>query len=511
MKKIQRSSGVLLHLTSLPATHGIGCLGHGARIFIDFLAEASQSWWQFMPSGPTSPGFGNSPYMSLSAFAGNPLLIDLSILAEEGLLSTDDLAEGSDFSQYSVDYDRVIPLKNELLQKAYISFKRNLASQSFKDDFNSFCTEHWLEDYALYMSLRDAYSLKPWYKWPRPLAARRQNALRQALKEHNDRVTYYKFEQYCFYSQWKKLRQYAGLKNIGLIGDIPYYIGLDSADVWANQDLFKLDDKGKPTHIAGVPPDYFSITGQRWGNPIYQWFDQKQQLNQPLLQWWQKRLEHIFSMVDMIRIDHFRGFESFWQIQEEEETAINGEWVAGPGQDFFNWMQDKLGDLPIIAEDLGIITPEVTRLREGLGFPGMKVLHFAFDGKPDNLYLPHNYDSTSCVVYTGTHDNNTTLGWFLSDQVTEQDRATIRRYAHMTDDNEVHWALISLAFSSIADLAVVPMQDVLGFGEDCRMNLPGTGFGNWQWRLAEESLTTQGTARLKEVTEFYNRIPKQII
>lgn len=503
MIPIERSSGILLHLTSLPGPLGIGGLGRGACRFIDFLAASGQGWWQFLPTGPTSPDFGNSPYMSLSAFAGNPLLIDIEALFTAGLLTENDLPD-DDFSVYSVDFDRIIPRRQELLGRAFIAFQSNRGNPAFKQGFDQFCRQRWLNDYAMFMTLRQAHAFKPWYEWPTSLARRKQATMDKARQENADLINYYCFEQFCFYRQWTKLKEYAKGKNVGLIGDLPYYIGLDSADVWANQDLFMLDKEGRPTHIAGVPPDYFSVTGQRWGNPIYRWF-KKKQLNPKLLVWWKQRLEHIFTMVDMVRIDHFRGFESFWRIPVKEATAVHGKWVKGPGIEFFDWMGEQLGSLPIIAEDLGIITDEVTGLRRACSFPGMKVLHFAFDGKADNLYLPHNYDTTNCVVYTGTHDNNTTLGWFLSDQISDDDRATIRRHAHMSNDGEVHWAMIDLAFSSIADLAIIPMQDILGFGEDCRMNLPGTGFNNWQWRLSEEFMTNDIIERLTEVTRLYNR------
>jgi len=504
-----RNSGILLHLTSLPGRHGIGDMGSGAYMFIDFLSASGQSCWQFLPTGPTSTVFDNSPYMCRSVFAGNPLLINLEKLVNDGYLSPEDLEDGHVFSEYAVDYDTVTESKNTLLGKAFGNFSNSAPPAAFE----KFCNLHksWLENYALFMSFRERHNAKPWYEWPGPAASRDQEAISRHAAEYSGRLLYFKFVQFIFFSQWQELSDYAQAKKISLIGDIPIYVALDSADVWANQELFKIDRQTlQPTKVAGVPPDYFSETGQRWGNPVYRWKTAGNRLNQRLYNWWLNRFRMIFSMMEMVKIDHFRGFEAFWEIPAAENTAINGKWVKGPGKSFFTAMKAKLKKLPILAEDLGVITPAVDRMREQLGFPGMRILQFAFESDEKNPYLPHNYDSTNTIVYTGTHDNNTTLGWFMSQKLTEDTRNLIRQYLNSSDDSRIPWEFIRLAMSSVAALSIIPLQDILGFGEDCQMNRPGTSSGNWRWRCAPRFLDMDLALRLRDLTATYNRLPEHL-
>ena len=501
----KRTSGILIHLTSLPGKHGIGDLGPGAYMFIDFLAAAGQSYWQFLPTGPTSTAFDNSPYMCRSVFAGNPLLISLELLQKINLLSVDDLAEVPEFSEHVTDYPKVASYKNALLKKAFEIFLHSEPNILFE----KFCHTHkeWLDDYALFMSFREEFDSRPWYEWPDFAARRSGKAFSQYASENAEKILYHKFVQSIFFSQWQKVYDYAQAKNISLIGDIPIYVALDSSDVWANRDLFKLNSRTlKPIKVAGVPPDYFSETGQRWGNPVYKWKIAGTKKNQKLYDWWLNRFRQIFLMMEIVKIDHFRGFEAFWEIPEHEETAINGKWETGPGKPFFTSLKKDLNELPIIAEDLGIITPPVEKMRNELGFPGMKVLQFAFESNEKNPYLPHNYGQTNCIVYTGTHDNNTTLGWFMGNKLSDETRNRIRKYINSYDDTHIATELTRLAMSSIADLAIIPMQDILGFGEDCRMNRPGTQSGNWRWRCAPNFINDEVSQRLLEMTTFYNRL-----
>jgi len=505
----KRSSGILLHLTSLPGNNGIGDMGPGAFKFIDFLAASGQRCWQFLPTGPTSTAFDNSPYMCRSVFAGNPLLINLELLVTANYLSARDLENRPAFSDYTVDYKQVTAFKNTLLVKAFGNF---LKSGAFAD-FDSFCSEQqeWLDDYALFMSLREIFAGKPWHEWPDAAARRDPEALRQFATAHADRLRYYQFIQFVFFSQWQMMYDYAQAKDICLVGDIPIYVAHDSADVWANQDLFKIDPQTlEVLQVAGVPPDYFSETGQRWGNPVYKWQDDKGKANSKLHDWWLARFRLIFSMMDMVKIDHFRGFEAYWEIPAHEKTAINGAWVKGPGKSFFTALKSKLQKLPIIAEDLGIITPPVEKMRDQLGFPGMRVLQFAFESDEKNPYLPHNYDHANTIVYTGTHDNNTTLGWFMGDKLSEATRNRIRRYLNSYDDSRISWEMTRLAMSSVAALSIIPMQDILGFGEDCQMNRPGTENGNWRWRCSDRFLNKEIAQRLLDMTVFYNRSHKTL-
>lgn len=497
-----RGSGILMHVTSLPGRSGIGTLGAGARDFVDFLSEAGQHYWQFLPVGPTSAMASHSPYMSFSAFAGNLMFIDLDILAEDGLISRQLLEATPHFSEYLVDYRTSASFQEEILAKAFQEFSASAPTQAYLE----FCrNESWLDDYALFMALREKHGMLPWHKWDKGAAGREPAALEDWRDKLAARFDFRRFCQFCFFRQWDELKAYANAKEVLLIGDIPVYVAHDSVDVWANRDCFRLDPESfEPTHVSGVPPDYFSATGQRWGNPLYRWQDDDGSANRGLYDWWAKRFRAMFRIADICRIDHFRGFESFWEIGADEETAVNGSWVKGPGLRFFEGMQKEIGELPIIAEDLGVITPEVTALRRQLGFPGMKILQFAFDSDEKNPYLPHNYNSANTVVYTGTHDNDTTLGWFLGDKLGDGTRARVRRYLH-GDAAMISREMIGLALASVARVSLFPMQDVLGFGTDCRMNMPGTVEGNWQWRCAPRYINSETAAWLRDESEFYNR------
>ncbi len=502
---LPRAAGVLLHISSLPGKFGSGDLGGGARNFVDFLAESSQSYWQVLPLGPTCGVFADSPYMSFSAFAGNPLFIDLADLAEQGLLSAGILAGAPEFSEYLLDYESAISWRSPLLEEAWRAFR-----MAPPPEFARYCeTKSWLEDYALFMALRELQGGQAWCSWPRKLAGRDGAALAGAREELADRVGFHCFLQFQFFGQWQRLRQYAKARKVRLIGDLPIYVGHDSADVWAHPEFFCLRPVDfQPSLVAGVPPDYFSATGQRWGNPVYRWESAPGVVNKPLYDWWAARLGALLEMTDLCRIDHFRGFESYWAIAAEEETAVHGRWVKGPGEPFFAAMRAALGELPFIAEDLGLITPEVTALLRALGLPGMKVLQFAFDGDEKNLYLPHNFSTTNCVVYSGTHDNNTTLGWYLDETTDEMVRRQLRRYLD-TDGSAISHDMIRCAFRSVASLAITPLQDVLGFGGDCRLNTPGTSQGNWRWRCAPRFFTSETAQWLRDETVFYNRVGDQ--
>lgn len=499
---LPRAAGVLLHISSLPGKFGSGDLGGGARNFVDFLAESSQSYWQVLPLGPTCGVFADSPYMSFSAFAGNPLFIDLADLVEQGLFSARLLAGGPDFSEYLLDYEGATSWRAPLLEEAWRGFR---TAQS--PEFATFReTRPWLEDYALFMALRESQGGQPWCSWPRGLAGRDAAALVGAREKLVDQVGFHCFLQFQFFRQWQRLRQYARARKVRLIGDLPIYVGHDSADVWAHPGFFCLRPEDfQPSQVAGVPPDYFSATGQRWGNPVYRWETAPGVVNKPLYDWWAARLGALLEMTDLCRIDHFRGFESYWSIAAEEETAVHGRWVKGPGETFFAAMRGALGELPFIAEDLGMITPEVNELLRALGLPGMKVLQFAFDGDEKNLYLPHNFSTTNSVVYTGTHDNNTTLGWYLDETTGEKVRGQLRRYLG-SDGRSISHDLIRCAFGSVARLAIAPLQDILGFGGDCRLNTPGTSQGNWRWRCAPRFFTSETATWLREETTFYNRL-----
>lgn len=503
----KRSSGVLLHISSLPGKYPVGGLGSDSYRFIDYLQACGQSWWQLLPLGPTSPVFGNSPYMVSSTHAGNPLFIDPDLLIHQGLLSPGDVPP-SNFSEYTVDFEKSNTFKNSLLNQAW----QNNRTTGMQKVLTEFAQKHdWLDNYALFMVLKQKFSQKPWFQWPREYRFPTQAFLRKTKDTLTEEIHYFFFEQFLFFSQWQLLRESAQKKDVSLIGDLPIYVSADSADVWANQEIFELSPKtGKPTHVAGVPPDYFSKTGQRWGNPLYRWNDRNPAVKKQLHDWWAKRLSTLFSLVDAVRIDHFRGFESYWSVPAHKKTAIDGTWIKGPGKSFFHDMEQRLGPVPIIAEDLGLITSAVEELRDSLGYPGMKILQFAFDNNPDNSYLPHNHCKNS-IVYTGTHDNDTVVGWFLDPDIPSQFKQQAKQYANRKDDNStsIHHDFIHLAMSSVATLSIFPLQDIFGFGGDCRMNIPGTSSGNWSWRCAFRFLTPEIAEWLHAQTRFFNRLPIQ--
>lgn len=495
-----RSSGVLLHPTSFPSRYGIGDLGSEAYQFIDFLAGSDQQFWQILPLGPT--GYGNSPYASYSAMAGNPMLISPEQLYKKGLLTSEDLAHLPEFPVDEVDFERVFPTKKELLLKACDRFKSHGSSEQ-QEEFNRFCERHasWLEDYAFFMALHNTFGDASWHLWEPDIAKREPEILEQWRQRLSDRIYYQKYVQFEFFRQWSWLKQYANDHNIQIIGDLPIYVAHNSADVWAHRDIFALDEEtGEPALMAGVPPDYFSETGQLWGNPIYNW----EKLEKDNFHWWLQRIKMTFEYVDVLRIDHFRGFQAYWEVPQGETTAMNGQWVEAPGEKFFEVLKQELGSLPIIAEDLGLITPEVLELRDKFEFPGMKILHFAFGGGPDNPYLPFNIDR-NCVIYTGTHDNNTTIGWF--NQIPDYERENVLRYLGCVSGDGIHWDLIRLALSSVANLAIIPMQDLLGLGEESQMNIPSTAEGNWNWRYRSDGITDSLRDRFKSLTYTYGRTP----
>ncbi|QLE57237.1 4-alpha-glucanotransferase [Nostoc sp. TCL26-01] len=497
----RRSSGVLLHPTSFPSRYGIGDLGLEAYKFIDFLEKSYQQYWQVLPLGPT--GYGNSPYMSYSAIAGNHLLISPDKLLDEGLLTESDFANLPDFDTHKVDFDKVAPTKIQLLKKACENFKTKASSIQQKE-FAGFCETkaYWLDDYALFMALKDSQDSASWHTWEPELAKREPEALEQVQRQLTEEIFYYKFIQYEFFRQWSDLKSYANMRGIDIIGDIPIYVAHDSADVWANPDIFCLDEEtGEVALMAGVPPDYFSATGQLWGNPVYNW----EKLQQQDFKWWVQRFEAMLDYVDVIRIDHFRGFEAFWAVPQGEETAINGEWVTAPGEELFDTIRQKLGKLPVLAEDLGIITPEVEALRDKYEFPGMKVLQFAFGSDPGNPFLPFNY-ARNFVVYTGTHDNDTTVGWFNT--ANDYEKQNLSLYLGCIDPQGIHWDLIRLALSSIANQAIIPLQDILGLGNEARMNFPSVAEGNWEWRYHSAGLSDELSDRLKVLTKLYGRAPQ---
>ncbi|WP_306299001.1 4-alpha-glucanotransferase [Nostoc sp. T09] len=497
-----RSSGILLHPTSFPSRFGIGDLGLEAYSFIDFLKDTYQQYWQVLPLGPT--GYGNSPYACYSAMAGNPQLISPEQLKEQGLLAEDDFANLPVFDTSKVDYEKIKPIKIDLLKKACENFKTK-ATPLQQKEFAGFCHSkaYWLDDYALFMALKDTHEGSSWHTWEPELAKREPQAIDQARRQLTAEIFFHKFIQFEFFRQWSQLKTYANMSGIRIIGDIPIYVAHDSSDVWANPEIFCLDEEtGEPALMAGVPPDYFSATGQLWGNPVYNW----EELQKQNFKWWLGRFQAMLDYVDVIRIDHFRGFEAYWAVKKGEETAINGEWLKAPGEELFETIKQNLGTLPVLAEDLGVITPEVEALRDKFEFPGMKVLQFAFGSDPGNPFLPFNYPRNA-VVYTGTHDNDTTLGWY--NQASDWEKQQVLLYLGCLSTEGIHWDLIRLALSSIANQAIIPLQDVLGLGTDARMNFPSIAEGNWEWRYPQSALTEELGQRLKILTTLYGRAPKQ--
>lgn len=502
-----RSAGVLLHPTCLPGPHGIGDLGPKAHEFARTLSRCGQSWWQVLPVAP--PGFGESPYNALSAFAGNPLLISLDALAEQGLLPGK-LLDAPGFPEERVDFSAVQSFKLPRLREAFERFEAEPNAPS-RRDFQLFRASNafWLEDYALFCALRQVHAGAPWTQWEAGLRSRRESALEKARRSFDAEIRFHAFLQHRFSLQWRALRRRCQELGVGLIGDIPIFVSHDSADVWSHPELFALDKRGQPTLVAGVPPDYFSKTGQRWGNPLYRW----NAMARDGYAWWISRFRRGFEHFDSIRLDHFIGFHNYWEIPASCPTAERGRWVLAPGQELFCAVKKKLGALPFIAEDLGVVTPQVRALRDRFGFPGLRVLQMAFGTDADaDIYKPHNHPR-HCVVYTGTHDNDTTAGWFndqssaTSTRTKEEigrERAAILGYLG-TDGSDVHWDMIRLALMSVADTAVIPVQDLLGLGSEARMNLPGTSGGNWAWRMKDGALTEEIQRRWAELTRIYGR------
>jgi len=488
-----RKSGILLHPTSLPGPGGIGSFGTAARDFIDFLQASGQTLWQVLPLGYTS--YGNSPYMCYSAFAGNPLLIDLERLVVDGDLAATSLR--TDLPSDRVDYQQVMDYKCGLLRTAAAAFFAG-GGDARVEEFWHFCdTTPWLHDFALFMALKEQYPGMSWCDWPKEIACRETAALEEASRSLGSAIGEQKYLQWQFFRQWHEVRDYATRQSVGIFGDIPIFVAYDSCDVWANPQLFHLDKGGRPTVVAGVPPDYFSKTGQLWGNPLYNW----EAMAQEGYAWWIERVRSSLDLYDLIRIDHFRGFAACWEVPYGEKTAKNGRWAPGPGEALFSALSRELGDLPIVAEDLGHITPDVEALRDMFSFPGMKILQFAFGSGPDNPYLPHNHVCSS-VVYTGTHDNDTTAGWFSS--LSAREKKMVLRYLDRTGEGIV-WDLIRTALASVADTVVLPLQDLLELPNEFRMNLPGTAGGNWSWRFGKNALTAKLAKRLLELTEIYGR------
>lgn len=503
-----RSSGVLLHPTSLPGPHGIGDFGAEAIRFLDFLHAAGQKLWQVLPLNPT--GYADSPFQCFSASAGNALLISLDRLAERGILSRSDLQNPPKFLLGSVDYGAAIRFKMPLLQKAANNFLSGAkaADHQLFEEFSQ-ANAHWLDDFALFMAVKQAHYLEAWTKWPQDIAGRDPEAMKRWSEKEAASIAAHKFFQYEFFRQWQELRTYGRERGIRIIGDVPIYVAHDSADVWANRQFFLLDERGFPLKISGVPPDYFSATGQCWGNPIYNWA----LLKKTHYQWWVERMRSALRLYDFIRIDHFRGFEAYWEVPASETTAINGRWVKGPGAELFSVLRRELGDLPIIAENLGVITPEVEAIRHEFGLPGMAILQFAFGKDPQApTFKPHNYVH-DLVAYTGTHDNDTVVGWWSSSGAGDSTRtpedvakehAYARAYLNFKDD-PIHWVLIRGIMASVANTAIAPMQDILGLGSEARMNLPGMASGYWKWRMKPGAASDEIARKLKDVAVLYDR------
>ncbi len=501
MIDLNRMSGILLHPTSLPSPYGIGDLGKDAYKFVDFLKNAGQHLWQILPL--THTGFGDSPYQSFSAFAGQPLLISPAHLMELGLLESFELQNCPVTDDEQIDYGVIIPWKHLIFRLAYERFLTKDGPESrLKEQFHLFCAENstWLDDYSLFMTCKDIHAGKSWLEWEDKYRLPTKELKAELKEAFPEDIGYYQFLQFIFFSEWRELKKYANEHDIKIIGDIPIFVSMDSADVWANQELFQLDTKGFPLAVAGVPPDYFSSTGQLWGNPLYNWKTHEDDG----FSWWISRIKSQLSNLDILRIDHFRGFESYWSVPYGEETAINGEWIKAPGRQLFEAVEDALGkNLPIIAEDLGIITEEVTALRESFHFPGMKILQFAFETTGESDYLPHQFTSPRCVCYTGTHDNDTTCGWY---RTLEADcKRKLQLYTGTEPGRDISRNMIRLCLGSTAAYAVFPLQDALALGSEARMNIPGVAAGNWSWRCKDTALTPSLAEELKELSILYGR------
>jgi 4-alpha-glucanotransferase len=493
--KFDRSSGVLLHPTSLPGPYGIGDLGPSAYRWVDFLSESGCKLWQVLPLGPT--GYGDSPYQCFSAFAGNPYLISPELLINDQLLMLQDLKELPDFPADWVDYGTIFTWKPGLLDIAYFHFEQN-GSDALRKEFNTFCKDNaaWLDDFILFMALKDTHQGGPWSSWAPAVRARKPEALTESRKELASEMSRHAFRQWLFFRQWQGLREYAHQKGVKIIGDIPIFVAYDSADAWSHPELFYFDSAGRPTVVAGVPPDYFSPTGQLWGNPLYRWDVHRASG----YKWWIDRFRAILGMVDFVRLDHFRGFAGYWEVPGNAKTAERGRWVPGPGADFLNAIKFAFGDLPILAEDLGEITPDVIELRESFKLPGMKILQFGFSG-PDNPFLPHHH-TENCVVYTGSHDNDTALGWYAT--APEKEKEFYMRYLGRNGD-DFAGDLIRAAWSSVAVMAIAPLQDILRLNTEARMNFPGKETGNWMWRMPDSTLSHDLKSWLSELNYIYQR------
>lgn len=490
-----RTSGVLMPISSLPSPYGIGTMGKQAKKFVDFLDKAGQKYWQILPICPTS--YGDSPYQSFSSFAGNPYFIDLEYLCKDKLLTKKECGSFDwGGSEKYIDYGIMYISRYKLLKKAYARFVKNIP-----DDYEQFCkTEaEWLDEYALFMALKDANDGVAWFEWDEDLKKRKPEAIEAAKKEYADDIDFYKMLQYLFFKQWRQLKAYANSKNIEIIGDVPIYVAGDSADVWANPKQFYLDEDLNPIEVAGCPPDAFSADGQLWGNPLFRWDVMKKDG----YTWWTKRISAMADLYDIIRIDHFRGFDSYYAIPAEDDTAKNGEWKEGPGMDLFKVLEKKLGKLPIIVEDLGFLTPSVIKLLKDSGFPGMKVVQFAFDSREDSDYLPHNYPK-NCVVYTGTHDNDTVMGWMKTAPKSAVKFA--KEYLNLTKEEGYNWGMMRAAWSSVADMAIVPMQDILGLGSEARINTPSTIGENWKWRATADQIDNSIAKKLRKCMKMYARL-----
>jgi 4-alpha-glucanotransferase len=494
-----RASGILLHPTSLPGPDGMGDLGPEAYRWIDFLHRSGCQFWQILPLGPT--GYADSPYQCFSAFAGNPYLISATTLLDQELLEKTDLADRPDFPLERVDYGPVINWKISLLHRAYRHFSSG-GDPKIHQEFDAFKEAHkgWLAPYAIFMAIKDQQGGGPWNEWPEALRKRETKTMNKFIIENVKEIEFQSFQQFIFYRQWSALRDYAHKKGIQIIGDIPIFVAYDSADVWVNKELFYLDEEDLPMVVAGVPPDYFSETGQLWGNPLYKW-DIHQASG---YQWWLDRMQAVLNQVDIVRLDHFRGFEAYWEVPFRNETAVKGRWVKGPGEDFLKVVEENLGELPIIAEDLGVITEPVKKMRDTFNLPGMKILQFAFASDPDDDFLPHNY-LVNCVAYTGTHDNNTSCGWY--EAAPERERDFCRRYLARSGQ-DIAWSLIRALWGSVAAWVLAPMQDFLSLGDWARMNYPGTASGNWCWRMHPDAINEALVSRLHETNLLYGRLPQ---
>lgn len=490
-----RKSGILLPVSSIPSKYGIGTFSKQAYEFIDQLEKAGQSYWQILPLGPT--GYGDSPYQSFSTFAGNPYYIDLETLVEEGYLTVED-CEACDFGDdvRYIDYEKIYLSRFKVLRKAFHNshVEKEEAFQKYVEE-NSF----WLEDYALYMAVKNSFDGVSWIEWEEDIKLRRPEAMERYRKEYAEEVEFFKFQQYLFTKQWTALKAYANQKKIRIIGDIPIYVAFDSADTWANPELFQLDDTLTPIAVAGCPPDAFSATGQLWGNPLYRWEYHKE----TAYEWWMKRIDYCYRLYDVVRIDHFRGFDEYYSIPYQDETAEFGHWEKGPGYDIFKTMKAKLGNKAVIAEDLGYLTDSVIKLVKKTGYPGMKILQFAFDSREESDYLPHNY-GTNSVVYTGTHDNDTTLGWYSV--LNRKDKAFAKKYLDIRTRKDVQWVFIRAAMGSVSDTCVIPMQDYLGLGAEARTNVPSTLGTNWKWRMLPGEFTDELAERIYDMTKLYGRL-----